>query len=300
MAIAIKKRSLSQLLISTILMAVGAFIAAFAIEIFLFPAHIIDGGVIGVSMILGRLYGEKFIALYIVLLNIPFVILASIYIRRTFVIQMILAEFFFVLSLVACGNMPVFIGDPLEVIVAGGALLGFGAGLIIRSGSCADGTEILGIIINKKWGYTVGQVVLFINFFVFGAYGYLFEDWHIALRSLLMYVVAFKMMDLVITGLDELKSVMIISSKPQEVSDLILQELGLGLTVLYGRGGFSKTNREILMIVVERLDLAELKEIVIRVDPEAILTIQDLHEFVSGRSPRKVHPSKNQAKLNIL
>jgi len=301
MAVApIQKRSLSQIVLNTLLIGVGSFIAAFAIEVFLIPAHLIDGGVIGVSLILGRLFNEQLIPLYIIILNIPFIILASKFIRRTFVIQFALAEILFAISLFICAKIPPFIGDPIEIIVVGGALLGFGAGMIIRAGGCTDGTEILGIIINKKMGYTVGQVVLFMNFFVFGAYGLIFEDWHIALRSLLTYVVAFKMMDLVITGLDELKSVMIISSKPQEVCDVILQELGLGLTVLYGRGGFSKTNREILLVVVERLNLADLKELVVRIDPAAVLTIQDLHEFVSGRTPRKVHTTKNHKKLNIL
>jgi uncharacterized membrane-anchored protein YitT (DUF2179 family) len=295
----IKSRSLYQLAVSTVMMVIGAFVAAFAIQVFLVPAHLIDGGVIGVALILGRLFDENLIPLYIILLNAPFVFLASKFIRRTFVIQMIVAVLLFAFFLILCNQFPPFIGDALEIIVVGGALLGIGAGMIIRSGSCTDGTEILGIIINKKMGFTVGQVVLFINFFIFAAYGLIFQDWHIALRSLLTYVVAFKMIDLVITGLDELKQVMIISARPQEVCDVILQELGLGLTVLYGRGGFSKTNREILLVVVERLDLADLKELVLNVDPEAILTIQDLHEFVSGRSPKKIK-SKNHNKLHIL
>ncbi len=281
------------------MMIIGAFIMAFSIQVFLFPSYLIDGGVIGVSLILGRLIGENYFPLFFVLLNLPFVILASKFIRRTFVIQMIIAVLIFTAFSPICSQFPPFTGDILEIIVVGGALLGFGAGLIIRSGGCTDGTEILGIIINKKMGFTVGQVVLFINFFVFGAYGLIFQDWHIALRSLLTYVVAFKMMDLVITGIDELKQVMIISSKPQELCDVILKELGLGLTVLYGRGGFSKTNREVLLVVVERLDLADLKELVTSTDPEAVLTIQDLHEFVSGRSPRKIK-SKNHSKLQIL
>lgn len=115
----------------------------------------------------------------------------------------------------------------------------------------------MAIIINRKKGFTVGQVVLFINIFIFAAYGFIFEDWHIALRSLLTYVVAFKIMDIVIVGLDELKSVMIISNKPKELTQLVMHEMGPALTVMYGRGGYTGDAREILFVIVERLDLAE-------------------------------------------
>ena len=179
--------------------------------------------------------------------------------------------------------VPAFIGDSLEIIVFGGALLGIGVGMIIRNGGCLDGTEILALLINRKKGFTVGQVVLFINVFIFVAYGWIFQDWHIALRSLMMYIVAFKMIDLVIVGLDELKSALIISSKPKELGNVIMNELGLGLTIMHGKGGFSGNTREILFVIVERLDLSELKEIVLREDPAAFMAIEDLHEVVYGK-----------------
>ncbi len=192
---------------------------------------------------------------------------------------------------------PHFIGDPLEVIVIGGAILGIGVGLIIRHGGCLDGTEILAILINRSKGFTVGQVVLFINVFIFGAYGWIFQDWHIALRSLMMYIVAFKMIDLVIVGLDELKSVLIISSKPKELGEVIMKELGLGLTIMHGSGGFSGESREILFIIVERLDLAELKEIVLREDPAAFMAIENLHEVVYGKQAYVPYKKKGRSKL---
>nr|NGX26558.1 hypothetical protein [Chlamydiota bacterium] len=159
-----------------------------------------------------------------------------------------------------------------------------------------DGTEILAIIINRKKGFTVGQVVLVINIFIFGIYGWIFHDWHIALQSLLMYVVAFKMIDIVIVGLDELKSVLIISSKPKELSKIIMNQLGLGLTIIHGKGGFSGAARELLFIVVERLDLADLKEIVLREDPEAFMAIENLHEVVSGKQSTFVPYKRKRSK----
>ncbi|MCH9614167.1 MAG: hypothetical protein SP1CHLAM54_11830 [Chlamydiia bacterium] len=279
-----------QLVKSYILIAIGAFLAAVSIQVFLYPNNLIDGGIIGVSMICTRLFGESYFSIFFVVLTIPFLYLSYRFIRRTFVFQMMIAVLIFAAFLSLLERVPPFLGDPLEIIVIGGAILGIGAGLIIRSGACLDGTEILAIIINRKFGFTVGQVVLFINFFIFAAYGIIFRDWHIALRSLMTYIVAFKMMDLVIVGLDELKSVMIISSIPKKLTEVIMHELGLGLTVMYGRGGFSGDDRDILFVIVERLDLSDLKEIIFKEDPDAFITVENLHEVVSGRSnklPRK-------------
>ncbi len=263
--------------------AVGAFLAAISIRIFLLPNQLIDGGVVGVSLIIARLYGDQYLSWALIILNLPFIYLAFTSIRRTFVIHMMFAVFVFAGFLLLVRLLPPFVGDPLEIIVFGGALLGIGCGMIIRFGACLDGTEILAILINRKKGFTVGQVVLFINVFIFGAYGWIFHDWHIALRSLMTYIVAFKMIDLVIVGLDELKSVLIISSKPKELGDVIMNELGLGLTFMHGKGGFSGKAREILFVIVERLDLAELKELVLREDPSAFMAIEDLHEVAYGK-----------------
>jgi uncharacterized membrane-anchored protein YitT (DUF2179 family) len=277
--------------------AVGALLAAIAIKTFLLPNQLIDGGIVGIALILGRLYGETFVPYFLVLLTIPFLFIAYTAIRRTFLIHMLAAVLLFAFFMVVLEHFPPFIGDPLEIIVIGGAILGAGAGLIIRNGGCIDGTEILAILINRKQGFTVGQVVLFINIFVFAAYGWIFQDWHIALRSLMTYIVAFKMMDMVIVGLDELKSVMIISSKPKELGGIIMNELGLGMTVMHGKGGFSGDAREILFIIVERLDLAELKEIVLREDPNAFMAVENLHEVVYGTHSKTPFKKKGRKLL---
>lgn len=277
----------------------GAFLAALSIHVFLIPNDLIDGGIVGISLICGRLFGESWISPALILLNAPFLYLAYRHIRKSFVILFFIAVIIFAIFLFILELAPPFIGDPLEVIVIGGAILGGGVGLIIRNGGCLDGTEIMAILINRKKGFTVGQVVLFINVFVFGAYGLIFNDWHSALRSMMTYIVAFKMMDMVIVGLDELKSVLIISSHPQKLKEVIMHELGLGLTVMYGRGGYTGDAREILFIIVERLDLAELKEIVLREDPEAFMAIENLHEVVYGRTPIKKKKRPNGRFLRL-
>lgn len=277
--------------------ALGSFLAALSIEIFLVPNHLIDGGVVGIALILSRLYGDAYLSLFFIVITIPFAYLAYKYIRRTFVLHMLFAAVVFALCLHLFEGVQGFNGDSLEIIVFGGGILGVGAGLVIRYGGCLDGTEIIAILINRKKGFTVGQVVLVLNIFIFGAYGLIFQDWHIALKSFMTYFVAYKMMDLVIVGLDDLKSVMIISSKPKQLSDAIMTELGLGLTVMHGKGGFSGEAKDILFVIVERLDLSDLKELVLNEDPSAFMAIENLHEVVYGSHPSYKKKTKNKLAL---
>ncbi len=127
-------------------------------------------------------------------------------------------------------------------------------------------------------------MVLFFNFFVFAGYGLIFLDWHIAVKSLLTYIVAFKMIDLVIVGLEEIKSVTIISSKPNELKDAILKDLGLGVTITHGKGGYSGQEKELLTVIVERLDLADLKDLVLSVDENAFLSVTNIYEVIYGHT----------------
>lgn len=279
-------QKITHYLVSYFGMAVGAFFAAAALQIFLMPNELIDGGIVGVSLIFARLFGKETLPLFLLTLNLPFIFLAWRYIRRSFVLNMMVAILLFASFVKLLDSLPAFEADPLEAIVIGGAMLGAGAGLIIRHGGCTDGTEILAILINRRYGFTVGQVILFISIFIFIAYGWIFQDWHIALRSLMTYIVAFKMMDIVIAGLEELKSVLIMCTKPEELSKIITHELGLGLTFLKGRGGYSGEDRDVLFIIVERLDLAQLKEIVLREDPTAFIAIENLHEVAYGKTAK--------------
>ncbi len=218
------------------------------------------------------------------LFTLPFLVMAFRFIGKSFLLHMLFSVAVFVGSIFFIQHvMPwKFVGDSLEVVVIGGSILGIGTGLIIRYGGCLDGTEIFGIILNRKIGFSVGQVVLFCNIFIFAAAGVVFQDWHPPLLSLITFMVATKVMDSVIVGLEETKSVLIISSKSKEISDAIIHELGLGLTIMYGRGGYSGEQREIIYVIAERLQLAELKDLIHREDPSAFIAIENLHEVSSG------------------
>jgi uncharacterized membrane-anchored protein YitT (DUF2179 family) len=271
-------------------LTLGAFLAAVAIKVFLAPNFLIDGGVVGIAMICSHLFGKGLLPYFYVVFNLPFLYLAYKFIGKTFVIQMFYAVFLFAISCFILDSAPPFRGESLEIIVVGGFVLGAGIGIVIRRGASLDGTEILAIIINRRTGFTVGQTILFINIFIFAIAGFAYQDWHVALQSLMIYVVASKVMDIVIVGFEETKSVIIISALPDKIAKALLSELGVGLTVLYGRGGFTGRDREILYVIVERLQLAELKEIVQRADPAAFMAVENLHEVINGRVNSKVRP----------
>ncbi len=294
-------KTLTAHCINCFFIAVGAFFAAFSIAYFLTPNKLIDGGVVGLAMILARVFGQSYLPVSFLLLTLPFLILAYRFIGKIFLMHMLFAVVVFEASLTYFNHFlhTGFQGEVLEVVVIGGAILGVGCGLIIRYGGCIDGTEILGIIINRKLGFTVGQVVLACNIIVFGTAGLVFQDWHPPLLSLIMYAVVIKIMDAVIVGLDETKSVIIISSHSKKIAEEIIYKLGLGLTIMYGRGGFSGEAREILYVIAERLQLSELKELVHREDPLAFIAIENLHEVANGN--QEIRKSTNGKKrMNIL
>ncbi len=276
----------------------GATLAALGIETILIPNQLIDGGVVGVAIMASYLSGKSLLPYFMVLFNLPFAYMAYKQIGKHFVIQMVTAVILLAIAMAAFIWIPIlfhippieFHGETIEVIVLGGFIIGAGAGIIIRHGGSTDGTEIMGILINRKRGYTVGQVILFVNVFIFIAAGFVYQNWHSAILSLLTYVVATKVMDMVIVGFEDTKSVMIISKKPQYLCDILMKELGVGVTVMYGRGGFSGDAKEILYIVVERLQLAELKEIVHREDPNAFISVENLHEVINGRQNSGLAP----------
>lgn len=269
----------------------GGALAAVGVQSILVPNNLIDGGIVGLSILLSHILGHKYLPFFLIILNLPFVILAFRQIGKYFVIQMMTAVIIFSCSLWLIDILPtwlgmsplIFKGSEIETVVLGGTIIGFGCGLIIRHGGSTDGTEILGIIINKRRGYTVGQVILFVNFFIFALAGLFYKNWHTAFLSFLTYGVATKVMDIVILGFEDTKSVTIITSSPRKIGTILMENLGLGVTYIHAEGGYSGEPKNILYVVVERLQLSQLKEIIHAEDPTAFVAIENLHEVINGK-----------------
>jgi uncharacterized membrane-anchored protein YitT (DUF2179 family) len=287
----VKRGSLTHFFVYTGI-CLGAFLAAFAIKVFFVPNHLIDGGTVGISMILSYIFGKNLLPFFLAMTTLPFITIAYKFFGNHFLKNFFYAIFVFSSSILFLQKFfpdLQFKGDPLEVVVAAGSILGCGVGLVIRYGGCLDGAEILALLINRKTGLSVGQVVMFINLFVFSAAGIVFKDWHPPLLSLITFIIAAKVMDTIIVGLEETKSVTVISKLSSNISKAIISELELGVTIMYGRGGFTGEEKEILYVIAERIQLAELKELIWREDPSAFIAIENLHEVSNGPESNGVY-----------
>lgn len=284
-----KKESVSHIIFRMIMIVVGAAFAAASIELFLIPNKIIDGGIIGISLIVDYLTPSYIsFGLLVVIFNLPFMYSGYKQIGKTFMWSTILGIVALAIIETLLHYVQPFDIEPILAAVFGGLLLGTGVGLVIRNGGSMDGTEILSIILTKKLPFSVGEFVMFINVFIFAIAGFVFGI-ESAMYSVLAYYIAFKTIDAVVEGLDETKAAIIVSEQFNEISDAILHRLGRGTTKLKGRGGYTDEEKEVVYVVVTRLEVTKLKVIIQEVDPNAFITIMDTHEVRGGRFKSAVH-----------
>jgi uncharacterized membrane-anchored protein YitT (DUF2179 family) len=267
---------------------IGSVVTAAGLEFFLIPNQVIDGGIIGVSILLSHITGVS-LSLYIVFLNLPFLYLGYMQIGKSFCISTLFSVLSLAFWVWYFHPIPELTNDLFLAATFGGVLVGVGVGLIIRYGGSLDGTEIVAIILDRKSGFSVGEIVMFFNVFILGSAGLVF-GWDRAMYSLVAYFVAFKVIDLTIEGLDESKGVMIVSDNADEIADTLLARLGRGVTILHGQGGFSQEPKKVLYSVITRLEIAKLKAIVDETDPGAFVTIHDVHDVIGGQvKKRPIH-----------
>lgn len=287
MAIGKKSKTLtiSDMLVRYLMIIVGAAIYTFGLDVFLVPNDIIDGGVVGISLMLSTLTNVSF-SVFIVLINLPFLYIGYKQIGKRFT----MATLFGVLCISLMSPMmhhiePITI-DPFLASVFGGIILGLGVGIIIRNGGSLDGSEVVAIILDKKSSFSVGEIIMFFNFFILGAAGFVY-NWNSAMYSLIAYFIAYKMIDVTITGLEESKGVMIITDHADDVAEVLMKRLGRGVTILYGEGAYTKQPKRVLYSVVTRLEITKLKDIVYEKDENAFITIQDVHDVFGGQFGKK-------------
>ena len=271
-------------------LTLGALIYAFAIEGFLIPSQIIDGGVTGISMILSTLLGGE-LGYFIIGINLPFIVLALQKLGKKFVFSTLYSISVFALGVMVFGK--VFHGhciienlDLFLVAVFGGLILGAGVGLIIRNGASVDGTEILAVYATKKIAFSVGEIIMFINLFIFTVAGFVF-DWQHAMYSIITYFVAYKTMDIVIEGLNESKSVFVITDYSTEIGKDIMEKMDVSVTYIDAEGGYSGVKKRIVYCVISRLQVQKLKEIAKNIDPRAFIAIENVYEVEGVRVKKR-------------
>ena len=265
------------------LLTLGIGSAAFGLESFLLPSNFIDGGATGISLLIS-VTTDVPLYLLLILINIPFVFLGYKIIGSQFAIKTALA----ITGLAFCVayfHFPEITHDKLLVAVFGGFFLGAGIGLSVRGGAVIDGTEVLAIFLSKKFGTTIGDIIVFINIIIFSAAAY-FLSIETALYSMITYLSASKTLDFIIEGIEEYTSVTIISSHSDEIREMIINKMGRGVTLYNGKRGFGKRGEtrdvDIVFTVVTRLELNKLKTELVKIDPNAFVVMSSVKDTKGG------------------
>lgn len=263
---------------------IGVVAAGFGLKGFLLPNSFIDGGAMGISLLISETTGFSLSAL-IVIVNLPFIVLGYSNLGKQFAIKSILAIVALALS-VHFIPYPLITSDKLLIAVFGGFFLGAGIGMSIRGGAVIDGTEVLAIYLSKKTGLSIGDIVLIFNIviFSFGAYIMSIE---VALYAMLTYMAAAKTIDFIIEGVEEYTGITIISSQSEKIRLMITEDLGRGVTVYAGKGGFGKNEidlkeYDIVYTIVTRLEIARIKTEIDKIDDKAFIIMNSIKDTKGG------------------
>lgn len=248
------------------------------------PNSFIDGGVTGISLILTELTGLS-LSIFIVLINIPFLIMAFSTVSKKFALKSIIAILMLAVA-VHFIEFPIITNDKLLISVFGGFFLGLGIGLSIRGGSVIDGTEVLAVWLSRKTSLTIGDIILLFNLLIFSVAAYVFSI-EIALYAILTYLAASKTVDFVVSGIEEYVGVTIISDKSEEIRLMITENLRKGCTIYDGKRGYGKKGEnlmqtDIIYTLTTRLDLARLETEIDKIDKDAFIVMHSINDAKGG------------------
>jgi len=275
------------------MLIIGCALAAFSIEAFLVPNTILDGGMIGIGIMINNLSGIP-LGLLTVVLNVPFIIFGSKKLGKQFVLKSIFSMIVFSVFVSIFETMEKATQETLLAVCFGGVILGLGVGIVIRFGGCLDGTEALAIIINRKFKLPVGQMVLGMNLVIYSCAGFLF-GFDRAMYSLLTYFITSRILDMVETGINQAKAAMIITDDEKAVAEKIYRKLGRTVTFMQGEGMISG-KKSILYCVITRFEVLELKNIINSIDSSAFVTVTDVSEIIGNHIKSNDKESNNDNK----
>lgn len=282
--IRVKRIHLARVIKDTLFISLGIMSATFGLKGFLLPDEFLDGGAVGISLLINATTGIN-LSYLIVLINIPFILIGYTQVSKIFAIKTLTAIVALAIC-VAIFDFPVITHDKLLISFFGGFFLGLGIGLSIRGGSVLDGTEVLAIYTSRVSALTVGDFILILNILIFSVAAYLL-DIETALYAILTYLVASKIVDFVVHGIEEYTSVIIVSRKSNEIKNAIIDKMGRGVTVLKGRSGYGKQGHrehdiDVLYTVITRLELQKLKTEIAKLDAEAFVVENSVNDIKGG------------------
>lgn len=279
-----------------ILLAAG-IINSIGVVLFLSPVHLYDSGISGTSMLLGQLTPEWLpLSFFLIVLNVPLfaygakkqgaaftvysIFAVAVYSAASYVIT-------YVLPIDVSASSPIAGNDLLLCAVFGGLISGVGSGLTIRFGGAIDGIEVMAVLFAKRLGLTVGSFVMVYNVILYLVCGIVLQSFILPLYSILTYCAAIKTVDFIVEGFDKAKSAMIITTKEEEISKELSEAFGHGITLIDSEGYYKGREQTIIYFVVNRFQIAKMKSIIHRIDPNAFVTISDVSDIMGSSINRR-------------
>ena len=275
--------------------AIGIVLASIGLKAFLLPNGFLDGGVTGMALLV-RSQIDINISILLVVFSIPFLILGYYTVSKRIVVKSIISIIGLALF-IHFENFGTITDDKLLISIFGGLFLGSGIGIAIRNGSVLDGSEILGIYLNDKFGFSIGQVILLFNIVLFSITAYVISV-EVALYSILTYIVTAKVTDLTIEGFEDFIGVTIVSKEFLKIKMAIMQELGAGLTSYKGSKGFGSQGEQedfdIIHTIINRIDIKKMHRLIDNIDDQAFIVEFDVNNVKGGVLRHYLDKKKNK------
>ncbi len=269
-----------------LILLVAGCINAFGVTVFLMPVKLYDSGVSGTSMLLSQITPEFMtLSVFLLIINVPLFLFGFKKQGAAFTIYSIFTVTVYstcswlisdVLPIDVSVASPLAGQDLLLCALFGGVISGVGSGLTIRYGGAIDGIEVMAVIFAKRLGITVGTFVMIYNVFLYILCGITINSWILPLYSIVTYAAGLKTIDFIVEGFDRSKEVMIVTSKPEEISGALMEAFECGTTKIPARGGYSNADKTIIYFVVNRFQIAKMRNIIQRIDPKAFVTISEV------------------------
>ncbi|NNE26466.1 MAG: YitT family protein [Saprospiraceae bacterium] len=274
---------MKQWLSESVQIAFGIFLASIGLKAFLLPNHFLDGGATGISILLSEMFHFD-ISILLIVVSAPFLYLAWHSLSKRIFIKS-------VISIVALAiiihyeNFASITDDKLLIAIFGGLFLGSGIGVAIKNGAVLDGSEILGIYINKRFGISIGKVILVFNIILFSITAIILSL-EIAMYSILTFLVTSKVIDLMIEGFEDFVGLMIVSDHYEAIEKELVGSIGAGMTVYKGALGYGKrglqSQNNIIHTVINRIEINATYKMIDRIDPNAFIIEFDVNAIRGG------------------
>lgn len=265
-------------------LSTGVIMASIGLKGFLLPNNFLDGGAMGMSILL-KILTKIDLSVLILVVNFPFIILGAHQISLSFAIKSSLAILLLAI-LVHFIMIPIVTEDKLLISIFGGFFLGAGIGLSIRGGAVIDGTEVLAISVSRKSSLSVGDFIALFNIILF-SFAVILTNIETAMYSMLTYLSASKTVDFILNGVEEYLGLFIVSTKNDEIKERITVEMGRGVTVLksdkgFGSRGAFENESNVLFCVVTRLEVTKLLLEIDKIDPTAFVVQHPVKDTKGG------------------